>query len=131
MRKTIFHRLALKAISILFVLLLVIFSVAMKKQVDDSTTMDKTYTYLALGDSYTIGEQVESRENFPNQLSTLLRQRGLKFNSPEIVAKTGWTTDEHARRAFAAGFNRYLLKPLSVEALREALALAPTRPITH
>jgi CheY-like chemotaxis protein len=50
-----------------------------------------------------------------------------------LAAMTGWTTDEHAARASAAGFNRYLLKPLSIDALREALMLAPvpTRPTTH
>jgi lysophospholipase L1-like esterase len=53
-----------------------------------------TYTYLALGDSYTIGETVLSSENFPSQTVQLLRKEGLDFNAPEIVAKTGWTTDE-------------------------------------
>jgi lysophospholipase L1-like esterase len=54
----------------------------------------KTYTYLALGDSYTIGESVPANENFPNQTVQLLRKAGFDFQLPEIVAKTGWTTDE-------------------------------------
>ena len=54
----------------------------------------KEYTYLALGDSYTIGESVPANENFPNQTTVLLRKKGYKFLSPEIIAKTGWTTDE-------------------------------------
>lgn len=54
----------------------------------------KTYTYLALGDSYTIGESVPAKENFPNQAVQLLRKAGYDFSEPEIVAKTGWTTDE-------------------------------------
>ncbi len=49
-------------------------------------------SYLALGDSYTIGESVASRENFPNQLAAILRSRGLNINDPEIRARTGWTT---------------------------------------
>jgi lysophospholipase L1-like esterase len=49
------------------------------------------HTYLALGDSYTIGEQVPSQENFPNQTVTLLKG---KFAAPHIIATTGWTTDE-------------------------------------
>ena len=52
------------------------------------------YTYLALGVSYTIGEQVLITESFPYQTVQLLRQQNLSFFAPEIVAKTGWTTDE-------------------------------------
>lgn len=74
-------------------------------------------TYLALGDSYTIGEQVAAAENFPNQTVALLNKtaggaesRHQRFNQnpsavanpygglqtvlPEIIATTGWTTDE-------------------------------------
>lgn len=56
--------------------------------------MPKTYTYLALGDSYTIGESVPIYESFPYQTVQLLRKAGHHFHAPEIVAKTGWTTDE-------------------------------------
>lgn len=48
-------------------------------------------TYLALGDSYTIGEQVAAEDNFPNQTTTLLKS---VVASPKIIATTGWTTDE-------------------------------------
>jgi len=48
-------------------------------------------TYLALGDSYTIGEQVLVEENFPNQTVALLNG---KLSIPQIIATTGWTTDE-------------------------------------
>ena len=54
----------------------------------------ENFTYLALGDSYTIGESVPLQENFPYQTVHLLRQKGLHFSAPEIIAKTGWTTDE-------------------------------------
>src|SRR5882724_5897722 len=57
-------------------------------------TPAKTYTYLALGDSYTIGESVPSRESFPEQVVRILNEAGLAFEHPRIVAKTGWTTDE-------------------------------------
>lgn len=53
-------------------------------------------TYLALGDSYTVGELVPLRDSFPYQAVQLLRAAGLPFAAPEIVAKTGWTTDELA-----------------------------------
>ena len=56
--------------------------------------LSKTYTYLALGDSYTIGEGVAINESFPYQTIQLLRKAGNSFNAPEIVARTGWTTDE-------------------------------------
>jgi lysophospholipase L1-like esterase len=52
--------------------------------------------YLALGDSYTIGETVDSAGRFPVQLARALRARKLKVADPEIVARTGWTTDELA-----------------------------------
>ena len=51
-------------------------------------------TYLALGDSYTIGEGVPLHESFPYQVVQLLRRTGYMFHAPEIVANTGWTTDE-------------------------------------
>lgn len=54
------------------------------------------YTYLALGDSYTIGESVALHESFPYQTVQLLRKAGLPFLAPEILAKTGWTSSELA-----------------------------------
>ncbi len=52
------------------------------------------YSFLALGDSYTIGESVPANDNFPNQTVHLLKSSGFDFRPAEIVAKTGWTTDE-------------------------------------
>lgn len=49
--------------------------------------------YLALGDSYTIGEGVESDKNFPNQIYKQLKMDGLDVLPPKIIAKTGWRTD--------------------------------------
>ncbi len=54
----------------------------------------RTYSYLALGDSYTIGEQVPIYDSFPYQAVQLLRNKSMDFCAPEIIAKTGWTTDE-------------------------------------
>ncbi|MEC8556960.1 MAG: SGNH/GDSL hydrolase family protein [Planctomycetota bacterium] len=51
--------------------------------------------YLALGDSYTIGESVKASERWPNQLAKLMQSfPGLKMAPPKIIAKTGWTTAE-------------------------------------
>ncbi|HTM97557.1 MAG TPA: GDSL-type esterase/lipase family protein [Pedobacter sp.] len=51
-------------------------------------------TYLALGDSYTIGEAVAQNESFPYQFAAQLKLKGLNVADPKIIAKTGWTTDE-------------------------------------
>lgn len=56
--------------------------------------MEKSYSYLALGDSYTIGEGVPIHESFPYQTTQILRKAGHTFSAPEIVAQTGWTTNE-------------------------------------
>jgi lysophospholipase L1-like esterase len=58
--------------------------------------------YLALGDSYTIGEGVAADERWPAQLAAMLRAHGLDVADPEIVATTGWTTDELAAGIDAA-----------------------------
>ncbi len=51
-------------------------------------------SYLALGDSYTIGEQVDLKQSWPHQLSDYLNQQGFNLKSPKIIAVTGWRTDE-------------------------------------
>jgi lysophospholipase L1-like esterase len=56
--------------------------------------MEKLYTYLALGDSYTVGEAIPLPDSFPYQVVQQLRKNKLHFSSPEIIARTGWTTDE-------------------------------------
>ena len=50
--------------------------------------------YLALGDSYTIGEGIAAEDRWPVQLSDALRSEGIALDAPEIIATTGWTTDE-------------------------------------
>lgn len=51
-------------------------------------------SYLALGDSYTIGESVAPQDRWPVQLAAVLNQKGIPMEDPRIIAKTGWTTDE-------------------------------------
>lgn len=53
-----------------------------------------TFGFLALGDSYTIGEGVAPGERWPVQLAARLRGEGVDVADPQIVATTGWTTDE-------------------------------------
>jgi lysophospholipase L1-like esterase len=49
-------------------------------------------SYLALGDSYTIGEAVSENERWPVQLVKALEGKNRILDSPKIIAQTGWTT---------------------------------------
>lgn len=50
--------------------------------------------FLALGDSYTIGESVKEEDRWPEQLASALRTKGFKVEKPRIIATTGWRTDQ-------------------------------------
>lgn len=51
-------------------------------------------SYLALGDSYTMGESISKKHTWPKQLVDSLKKRNIFLSEPRIIAKTGWTTDE-------------------------------------
>lgn len=51
-------------------------------------------SYLALGDSYTVGESISKKHTWPKQLVDSLKKRNIFLSEPRIIAKTGWTTDE-------------------------------------
>lgn len=53
--------------------------------------------YLALGDSYTIGEGVAASETYPQQLTDALSRQGAAYADPQIIARTGWTTGDLLR----------------------------------
>ena len=55
---------------------------------------DSSFTYLALGDSYTIGQSVAELDIFPNQLAASLKKDSINVGRVRIIARTGWTTDE-------------------------------------
>lgn len=59
-----------------------------------------TITYLALGDSYTIGQSVPSTQSFPFQITSQLKNNHYKVADPVIIAQTGWTTTD-LKRAIA------------------------------
>src|SRR5690606_3668462 len=52
--------------------------------------------YLALGDSYTVGEGVPANDRWPDVLASQLRAEGIALAVPRVIARTGWTTDELA-----------------------------------
>lgn len=80
----------MKGLVLLLSLSITTFSGCTKKApVSDSGTL----TYLALGDSYTIGESVSQDQSFPYQLTAQLNTQ-TKVNAPNIVAVTGWTTND-------------------------------------
>ncbi len=54
---------------------------------------NQSFRYLALGDSYTIGESVAENERWPNQLAALLSEKNIQ-TEVTIIARTGWTTSE-------------------------------------
>jgi lysophospholipase L1-like esterase len=61
---------------------------------NQNNTMSNGLSYLALGDSYTIGESVTEDQRWPVQLAKSLTSNGIAVSQPQIIAKTGWTTDE-------------------------------------
>lgn len=72
---------------ILIVFLLSLLSFCMSAQ------QQSNKKYLALGDSYTIGESVTESERWPNQLAVALTKKGVNVAMPTIIATTGWRTD--------------------------------------
>ena len=62
--------------------------------VDDNlnTPSEDPYSFIALGDSYTIGEGVNEDERWPNQFVDVAYENGVDFDQPMIIAETGWKT---------------------------------------
>lgn len=76
--------------SILFGLLFAAFLVLGGCEKDSTSSK----SFLALGDSYTIGESVSEDQRWPVQLVDSLRDREFTVDNPNIIAKTGWTTTD-------------------------------------
>jgi lysophospholipase L1-like esterase len=63
-----------------------------KKTTQDNKEIT-SISYLALGDSYTIGESVPTNQRWPILLSKAIQSKGHSIQTPKIIAKTGWRTD--------------------------------------
>jgi len=100
-----YHLHSCKAIAFIFSVLLVMSCTKEKGVFDinaagkDSVILDAPHqidtgkkTYLALGDSYTVGASVAAGESFPEQLTSLLKNDHINIASPDIIAVSGWTT---------------------------------------
>ena len=61
---------------------------------NQSLTESNNLSFLALGDSYTIGESVSENQRWPNQMINIALNEDLLFEQPIIIAKTGWRTKQ-------------------------------------
>lgn len=86
------------------------------------------YTFLSLGDSYTIGERVDESARWPVQLAGMLRKEGVDVSNPDIIARTGWTTAE-LQKVINASRNRktYSLVSLLIGVNNQYRGLSPAR----
>ncbi|PWL28418.1 SGNH/GDSL hydrolase family protein [uncultured Roseivirga sp.] len=89
----------MKKITLKLIAIGLIFCTMACSSVSNSSSMNRKnnnspLNYLALGDSYTIGESVAESERWPVQLAERLRADGIAINDPKIIATTGWRTDQ-------------------------------------
>lgn len=78
----------------LILLGLFVFTIILFLQIRNSFITPRKFTLLSLGDSYSIGEGVETNDNFPHQAVEFLLKTGYMFALPDVLAKTGWTAQD-------------------------------------
>lgn len=84
----------MKKLSLFITLLsLILFSCSTAKK-NTQQNVPIQQSYLALGDSYTVGELVKTEMTFPYLLVENFNNNGYSFKSPTVIAQTGWRTDE-------------------------------------
>lgn len=75
--------------------LFLIFLTGCNSKIDPSETLDpEPISYLALGDSYTIGTGIAENDNYPNQLTDTLSAKGYVIDTTVVIATNGWTTTD-------------------------------------
>lgn len=81
----------------------------MEERLSENEIELDSISYLALGDSYTIGQGVDASLRWPNQLSARLEDKGFYITTTEIIAKTGWTTSKLLEAIEASEIDGYNL----------------------
>jgi len=95
---------------------------------NQSLTESNNLSFLALGDSYTIGESVSQDQRWPNQMVDIALNQDVFFDQPNIIAKTGWRTEQLIDTLNKINFNKkfdyvslmigvnnqYSLKPIDI-----------------
>lgn len=81
---------------------------------NDVHSMMDPVSYLALGDSYTIGEGVEESLRWPNQLGKQLEEQGYEIQQKRIIATTGWTTGDLLKELANTDLEEYNLVSLLI-----------------
>lgn len=76
----------------LFIIVTAFMSCSKTNMPADLDPTQKSFTYLALGDSYTIGTSIPTSKNYPNQLIDSLKMNGYQNTKFDIKATIGWTT---------------------------------------
>lgn len=71
-----------------------------------TVTASRQQTYLALGDSYTVGESVSQAQSFPYLLVSKLNSKGKNFAAPRVIARTGWTSNDLQKAVIAANITQ-------------------------
>ena len=83
-------------------------------QATDRQVRIDSVDFLALGDSYTVGQSVDPGERWPNQLVTALKNDGYRVRELRIIARTGWTTTDLLNAIEAADLKQYNLVSLLI-----------------
>jgi lysophospholipase L1-like esterase len=94
----------MRILKILF-LFLILTSANCKKN-PDTVLVKKNISYLALGDSYTIGQSVSASERYPVILADRLSDADVSVAPPRIIATTGWTTNNLKNGIISAGIDK-------------------------
>jgi len=93
---------------------LVLFSLFSCQEKAETQTTNEPIQYLALGDSYTIGQGVDILDRWPNQLSSKLEQDGYTIEKTDIIAQTGWKTSDLLNAIEDSSLENYNLMSLLI-----------------